>query len=273
MPTVPGPAAGQARLSWAERIWLGFLGGPGYRRLGAQPAGAYAAFLTVAVAAAVALAVISGLVASRTLSALLQAWRQLPAFSVTDAGLVLPRGVSPPVRVSADGAVIVLDDSPQAGADLLGAAQVGLLLTGQEVVIRQGEVGDRVLPLQALGPPPVTKETLGALLRQLAGPGLWLAGVLSVIYQVGRDFVRAAVIAWFGLTMARLRGLQPSWAQAWRVGLAAWTLPLLAEVGRLWIAYPSWALWVVACIYATIGCYHQTPEGGAPGPPPERTTL
>lgn len=238
------------------------MGGGGYRRIAGQPRGAYTAFLVVSLCTAIALALLSGLAVSRTLNALLTAWTHLPAFSVTAARLTLPIGVTPPVRAAADGAVVVVTNTLPADANPLGGANVGLILTPRELVLRPGPGGDVALPLQALGPLPLTKANLEARLQALTGTGLWIIGVFSVLVQVGRDFVRAAIIAWVGLTMARVGGRNPSWPESWRVGLAAWTMPLLAEVLRLWYPYPAIWLWLIAGVYAVIGMYSIREEGG-----------
>ncbi len=259
-----GPEA-PAGPSWPTRIWLGLLGGPGYRVLAQQRRGAYAAFLVVAVCAALALAAISGAAVSRTLQTLLAAWSRLPAFTLTGHVLALPPGIRAPVRASAGDATVILASTAPAGFNPLGLARVGMVVSPQELILRPGPGNDVTLPLQALGTLPLTKAALQARLAQLAGPGLWVIGVMSVFIQIGRDFVRAAIVAWVALTLARLGGRSPSWPEAWRIGLAAWTLPLLAEVARLWVPYPAFWLWLVAIVYAVIGCYSLAVPGGSPG--------
>ena len=236
---------------------MGFVGGEGYRAIGAQRRGAYAAFLIPALAAALALALFTSLVTARTIHALSIAWRLVPEFTITGSQLHLPKGTHSPVRVSAGGAVIVLDSSSNATDALLGNAPIGLLLTGDALLIRDGAGREGAVPVAAFGTNTVTKSTLGTVLRSLSGPLLWAVGGMAVGSQLVRDLIRAVIVAWIGLTLARLGGYPIVWPQAWRVGLASWTLPLLAEVGRIWVPYPAWALWVVASIYAITGCRRQ----------------
>jgi len=247
-------------LSVGRRIWYSLLGGSVYRRVASETRGVYVAFLTVAVVSAATLALVLAVSTARALSAIAAAWPGLPDFSVSGGKLLLPKGVTPPVRVAAHGAVVMLDSSDPQG-NPLGHASFGLLLTGSELLLRTGPGtgGDRVIALSALGTLPLTKASLGGLLRDLARVGVWLGAGLSVLYFVVRDMVRAAVIAWIGLVSVRLLGRDPGWPQAWRVGLAAWTLPMLAEVAQIAVPVPGWALWMVACVYGVTGCFFLTP--------------
>jgi hypothetical protein len=248
----PEPPVGP---SWPVRIWLGLLGGTGYRVLAQHRRGAYTAFLVVATCAAIALAGISAAAVSHTLRALLAAWSELPAFTVTQHGLVLPPGVRPPVQATRAGATVVLAAAVPNLSNPLGTATVGMVVSPQQLILRPAPGDDVALPMQAVGPLPLSKAELEGKLAELAGPGLWLIAILSVLIQVGRDFVRAAIIAWVGLTVARFGGRSPTWPEAWRIGMAAWTLPMLAEVARLWVPYSAFWLWFVAGVYAVIGCY------------------
>ncbi len=247
-----------------RRIWYSLLGGSVYRRVGSERRGVYAAFLAVAVTTAAALAVVTALSTARALTAITAAWSDLPAFSVSRGKLILPQGMQPPVRVAADGAVVLLDSGTPTG-NPLGDAPFGLILTGSELLLRAGSVPGapagtyRKIPLSALNGFPIDKASLGTLLRDLASAGVWLEAAIEILYAVVRDLVRAAVIAWLGLISARLIGRDPGWPQAWRVGLAAWTLPMLAEVAQIAVPVPGWALWMVACVYAVTGSFFLNP--------------
>ena len=244
-----------------RRIWYSLLGGAVYRRLGAEAAGAYAAFLAVALASGVIVAVAMAVATSHGLSAIAAAWPSLPDFSVSGGQLVLPPGVAQPVRITVGGAVIVLDAKADTAGDPLGNAAAGVLLTGREMLLRTGAAagGDRLIPLSAFGAFPLTKASMGNLIDRLAGVGVWLGAGASAVYAVLRDLVRAAVIGWVGLFAVRLLGRDPGWPQAWRVGLAAWTLPMVAEAARVAVPVPDWALWMVACTYAVYGCSFLSP--------------
>ena len=248
--------ANGADLSVGRRIWYSLIGGAVYRRLGAEASGAYVAFLVIAVTTAAIVAVAVALSTARGLSAVAAAWPNLPDFSVTGGKLVVPPGDHLPVEVVAGTTVVILDASADPAANPLGRAPFGLLITGSEMLLRTGASagGDRIIPLSALSAVPLTKDSLGELLRRLATVGVWLGAGFTVLYAVVRDLVRAAVIGWVGLIAVRFLGKDPGWSQAWRVGLSAWTLPMLAEASRVAVPIPDWSLWVVACVYAVYGC-------------------
>lgn len=250
----------QTGLSVGGRIWQGVIGGAVYRRIAEEPRGAYAAFLLVAGVTAAMVAFAVALSLSRGLTAIGAAWSQLPDFTISGGTLALPAGVSAPVRVASGRTVILLENgTPSGGA--LGGASPGLLLTGSELVLRtgSGSTGERIIPLSALGATTLTKASLGSVLRELSGTWVWVGALLSVVYSLLRDVVRAAVIGWIGLLSVRMVGRDPGWPQAWRVGMAAWTLPMLTEVVQIAVPFPGWALWVVACVYGVTGCFYLTP--------------
>lgn len=242
-------------LSVLGRIWYGLVGGAAYRRLAGDSARVYPAFLWVAGCTALAASIIVALAASRGLEAVTAAWTQLPAFSIVNGALVLSQHVAAPVRVMADGALLVLDPKASPNPSPLGQAKYGLAITASDLILRPGPLagGDRVIPLSALGSITITKAQLGALITELARSGVWLGAAVNVVYAVLRDFVRAAVVAWVGMTMVRLSGRTLAWPQAWRVGLASWTLPLIAEALGTLIGLPQWSLWLVASIYMVTG--------------------
>lgn len=255
--------AEEARLSVAGRIGYGLLGGAGYRRIGAAAAGTYPAFLLVAAVTAIALAVLLALGTARALGEIGTAWSRVPDFTFQAGKLTLEPGAHPPIRVRSGGAVIVLDPAAAAHSDLLGTAAVGLALTDRELILRTGSnSSERVIPMTALGNAALTKAALGRLLHRLADFGVWVGALATVVYSILRDFVRAAIVGWLGLIAVRMAGRDPGWPQAWRVGLAAWTLPLLAEVIRVAIPIPEWSLWLIAAVYAVSGCLQlETPAG------------
>ncbi len=247
--------AEKASLSVGRRIGYGLLGGSGYRRIGAAAVGTYPAFLLIAAATATALAVLLAVGTARALRDIGAAWSHVPDFTFQAGKLTLEPGARPPIRVRRGGAVIVLAPAAPAHSDLLGPASVGLALTDREMILRTGSSNaERVIPTTALGTAALTKATLGKLLHRLAGFGVWVGALATVVYSILRDFVRAAIVAWLGLTAVRMAGRDPGWPQAWRVGLAAWTLPLLAEVIRVAIPIPEWSLWLIAAVYAVSGC-------------------
>jgi len=239
-----------------RRIWYSLLGGPIYRLLATRSQRAYPAFVLVAVATAAISAGVAGWTAQRGLAAIVAVWSGLPAFVISDGHLVLPAGIHSPVRLAAGGAVILLEDQLQPQEDALGQAAAGIVVTADDLVLRLGQLpgGDKEIPLTDLGDTPLTKAGLGSFISEFAGPGVWLGAVLTVAYDVLRDVVRAAIVAWLGFGIARMAGRSTTWAQAWRIGLAAWTLSLLAEVGNVATTVPGWALWLVAAVYAFTGC-------------------
>lgn len=236
-----------------------------YRRIGEETRGVYAAFLLIALLTAAVLSLVAASTTGRGLQAIAAAWTRLPEFSVSSGKVVLPQNVSLPVRVVADGAVIVLTQRATSGSNPLGAAPVGLLLTGSELLLRTESPpllagsSDRAVPLSALNGYPLDKSSLGQLLSFLASTGVWFGAAAAIVYDLARDLLRALIIAWIGLTATRLAGRDPGWPQAWRVGLAAWTLPMLAEAAQVAVPIPGWALWLVACVYAISGCLVLTP--------------
>ena len=255
--------AEEASLSVGRRIGYGLLGGAGYRRIGAAAAGTYPAFLLIAAVTATALAVLLALGTSRALHDIGAAWPRVPDFTFQGGQLTLEPGARPPVRVRRGRAVIVLAPAAAAHSDLLGPASVGMALTDRELILRTGgNSAERVIPMTALGSAALTKATLGNLLHRLADFGVWIGALATVVYSILRDFVRAAIVAWLGLIAVRMAGRDPGWPQAWRVGLAAWTLPLLAEVIRAAVPIPEWSLWLIAAVYAVSGCLQLgTPAG------------
>jgi hypothetical protein len=247
--------------STLQRIWLSLLGGPSYRLVAQRSRRVYPAFLLVAATTATIVSVTVAWSAHRGLLAISAAWSRLPDFVISDGRLVLPQGTVSPVRIAADGAVIVLEAQVLPGEDPLGSARAGVLVTAERLVLRVGRLSgaDRQIPLADFGTTPLTKQGLGRLVDQLAETGVWLGAGLSVIYDVLRDLVRAAVVAWGGMMLVRLLGRATTWPEAWRVGLAAWTLPMLAEVAGTVVPVPAWALWLVASVYTLTGCLQSPP--------------
>ena len=244
-----------SELTVPQRIWHGLLGGAAYKRLAGDSARVYPSFLLVAACASLTVSVVVAVAASRGLGAVATAWTQLPGFSIVNGTLVLAQHVAPPVRVVADGALLVLDPKSAPDQAPLGQARFGLAITATDLILRPGPLagGDRVIPLSALGSLTITKAQLGALITELARTGVWFGAAMNTVYDILRDFVRAAIIAWMGMTLVRLTGRSLSWPQAWRVGLAAWTLPLLAEACGSLFGLPEWSLWLVASIYTVTG--------------------
>ncbi len=246
----------EARLTVLERIWLGFLGGAGYRRIGDQPQRAYAAFFLIAglTAAIASVSIAWGM--AQGLAAISTAWRHLPAFSLAGGHLQTSPPTPLPLHVESAGARVVLVPSGHASASALGNSGVGMVLSPQEVLLRTRGAGHSslVVPISMLGKLPPTKADIGKLLAALSTEGLWIGAVIGTCFKVVGDLARALVVTWFGLIAARFTGRNPSWVQGWRVGMAAWTLPLLAELARLAIPLPIWSLWLVATVYAAIGC-------------------
>ncbi len=247
-------AAG-SELSVPQRIWAGLLGGAAYRRLTTDSPRVYPAFFLVALFTAVVASVLVAVTASQGLRAVAAIWPELPSFRITQGTLVLPPGTHIPVRISDGRASVVLDPSAGPSSDPLGSARYGLAIGASSLVIRPGPLAgsDRVLPLSMLGQATLDRSQLGAELLQLERVGIWLGALLNVVYSVLRDLVRAAVLAWTGLVAARLSRRSLSWPEAWRVGLACWTLPMIAEVASPLIGLPSWSLWLVALVYAIMG--------------------
>lgn len=236
-----------------QRIWHGLLGGAAYKRLAGDSARVYPAFLLVAACTSLAVSIVVAIAASHGLGAVAAAWTQLPGFSIVNGALVLAKHVAAPVRVVADGALLVLDPKSAPDQAPLGQARYGLAITATDLILRPGPLagGDRVIPLSALGA--LTKAQLGALITELARQGVWFGAAMNILYDILRDFVRAAIVAWMGMTLVRLTGRSLSWPQAWRVGLAAWTLPLVAEACGSLFGLPQWSLWLVAAIYTITG--------------------
>ena len=251
-------------LSVPQRVWHGLVGGAAYRRLAGDSSRVYPAFLLVAGCTSLAASIIVAIAARHGREAVAAAWAQLPAFSIVNGALVLSQHVSAPVRVVADGALLVLDPHSSPGQGPLGQARYGLAITATDLILRPGSLagGDRVIPLSALGSITITKVQLGALITELARTGVWLGAAVNVVYAVLRDFVRAAVVAWMGMTMVRLSGRAIAWPQAWRVGLAAWTLPLIAEAVGTLFGLPQWSLWLVASIYMVTGGFAVASQEG-----------
>ncbi len=242
-----------SEMSVLQRVWHGLLGGAGYRRLAADSSRVYPAFLLVAGTTSLVLSIVVAVAASRGLSAVAAAWPRLPNFNIANGALVLSSHVATPVRVSADGALLVLDPNQPASAAALGQARYGVALTAADLVVRLGRAagGDSVIPLSVLGA--MSKTQLGALIGELAHTGVWLRAAFDTIYGVLRDLVDAAVVAWLGMLLIRVTGRQLSWPQAWRVGLAAWTLPMVAEACGVAFGVPQWSLWLVAGAYTITG--------------------
>ncbi len=251
------PAPAEARLSVPERLWQAFLGGAGYRRIGAQPQGAYAAFFLVAGITAAVTSVVMAWGVARGLTAISAAWHLLPDFSLSGGQWRITPPASLPLRVQADGASIVLVPTGHAHPSALGHAAVGMVLATREILLRTRETvrGNLVVPFSMLGKLPPTKANIGNLLSALSSEGLWLGAVVATGFTILGDLMRALIVTWIGLIAARFAGRNASWIQGWRVGLAAWTLPLLAELARLVIPLPVWSLWLVATVYAAIGCW------------------
>ena len=248
-------AAGPDISVW-RRIWYSLLGGPAYREVARQRRGTYPAFLLVAFLTAGAASALAGWSAQQGLAAISALWPGLPDFTLSGGHLVLPAGETAPVRLADGGAVVLVQDGTIAPQDPLGTAPAGLAITAHEMILRPGRwLGpDRTIPLSALGTTALTKAELGRLIAELAGGGIWVGAVLNVLYDVVRDLVRAGVIAWIGLVLVRMVGRTTTWPEAWRIGLAAWTLPMVAEAITPLVPVPAWGLWLVASVYALIGC-------------------
>ena len=247
------PVTGGSPLSLWRRIWFSLLGGSCYRRLAQDARGVYGAFLAVALATAIAAAGVSGWSARRGLREVVALWPQVPSFSVHKGHLELGSGSAATVRVSSGGTAVVLQ--PGGSGDPLGQARTGLAITADMLVLRVGptRTPDREFPLSSLGTTTFTKQALGALLQTLATTGICIAVLLDVACALLRDVVRAAVVAWTAWIALRLVGRGASWPEAWRVGLAAWSLPMIAEAAGLFVPVPGWALWLVAGVYAMTG--------------------
>lgn len=247
------PAIAGSDLSLWRRIWYSLLGGPCYRRLAQDTRGVYGAFLTVALVTAIAAAGVSGWSARRGLQEIVALWPQVPSFSVQKGRLDLGAGSAPTVRVARDGTAVVLQ--PDGTGDPLGQARTGLAITADLLILRVGpsRMPDRQFPLSSLGATTFSKQALGRLLQTLATSGIWIGVLLDVGYALLRDVVRAAVVAWTVWIALRLVGRSTSWPEAWRVGLAAWSLPMIAEAAGLFVPVPGWALWLVAGVYAMTG--------------------
>jgi hypothetical protein len=247
-------ASGPSGLSFWRRLWYSLLGGACYRQLAAERRGAYAVFLVVAVVTALTVAAASGLTVRRSLREIIALWPEVPAFSIKDGALRLASGATAPVRV-VRGAVAVVLEPGAARTDPLGDARTGLAITAKLLILRTGSRGggDHDIALSALGSATVTKPTLGRLLTALASTGVWLGVAVDVVYLVLRDFLRAAIVAWMAWVAVRLLGRNAGGAEAWRVGLAAWSLPMIAEAVGVVVPVPAWGLWLVAAVYAVIG--------------------
>lgn len=246
----------ESRLSVADRMWYAFLGGSGYRRIAHQPQGAYLAFFVVAGLTAAIASVVMAWSVARGLTAISLAWRHLPDFTLSGGHLRVSPPAPLPVHVQADGATVVLVPTGHASPSALGRAAVGMVLSTREVLLHtQGASrSNLVIPLAMLGKLPPTKANIGKLLSALASEGLWMGAFVATGFKVLGDLMRALIVTWLGLIAARFTGRNPSWIQGWRVGMAAWTLPLLAGLARLAIPLPVWSLWLVATVYAAIGC-------------------
>ena len=237
-----------------RRIWYGLLGGSVYRLLATRGHRAYAAFVAIAVTTALVPAVVSGWSAHKGLATVVALWPSVPEFSIQDGHLVAPKATAP-VRVTRGGTVIAVEPGASSTASPLRGATAGLAVTENDLILRPGPGSgqDRVIPLSAFGTAVITKAALGQLVKALATGGVLIGIGVELLYDLLRDFIRAAVIAWMAWIAVRLAGRAPTWSEAWRIGLAAWTLPLIAEAASIFVPVPSWSVWLVAAVYAMTG--------------------
>ncbi len=249
-------------LPFFRRFAFALVGGSSYRQLGDEVRGWYTYFLVVAGITALALSIVVTVTEAHSLSALMRAWKLLPDFSIQNSTLSVPSGVKLPLTVKVPGAVVELSDSASPQIESTGTP-AWLAIGNSGLTLLLGSGLERSLPYSSLGISTLNKQTIGTTLALLYNVGLWVEGIVSVLYQLGTDFLRAAIIAWIAMTMTRLMGRGPSWPQAWRIGMAAWTLPLLAEILTAFIAIPDWSLWIVAGCYAVIGCSQFGPGDAA----------
>ncbi len=250
---VQGPDAKQPPIGFFRRLVLALLGGAGYRTLASQRRGWYPYFIIIAACTATVVTIVIGTVQSRSLTALDLAWGRVPDFTVSGGKLTVPSGVSLPVRIAVPGAIVELTTDSTAKVEA-ALAPAWLIVNNTGMTVLLGTGLERQVPFADLGSTTIDKSTIGTTLTFLRTIGLWVEGIISVLYQIGRDFVRALITAWIALTIVRLFGRNPSWPETWRVGMAAWTLPLLVEVVGAFVAFPAWSLWVVAGFYAITGC-------------------
>lgn len=242
-----------------RRFAFALVGGSPYRQLGEEVRGWYTYFLVVAGITALVLSIVITVTEAHSLSALMRAWKLLPDFTIQNNTVSVPAGVTLPLTVKVPGAVVELSNSASPQIESAGAP-AWLAIGNSGLTLLLGSDLERSLPYSTLGIRSLNKQTIGTTLSLLYHVGLWVEGIVSVLYQLGTDFVRAAIVAWIAMVTTRMMGRWPSWPQAWRVGMAAWTLPLLAEILTAFIAIPGWSLWVVAACYAVVGCWQFNPD-------------